>query len=458
MAEKSKKEVEPQAREFFDKGLVALRKENLEYATKLFEQALRREPGFFECREALRLNQFKRAGKKSGFFRMFGKTTSSSLLPKGQLALKKDPLEAIEVAEQILNDDPYSVLGNKLLAEAATAAGFRRTAVFAWDLVMKQHPDDKANTMKYCQALVNNGEVAKAEESCAALAHAHPADQEVLQLSKNLTASRTLSEGGYDKVASGEADYRAVLKDEEEAVLLEQENRRSEQESTAEHLIAEYEKRLKDDPDNLKLIRSLAELHCRIKHFDKSIGYYERFNKTNLRSDAAVDRAIVDTKLLQFDWRIEQAGEAEAGELSDERKVFEMEQIQRLSERYPSDLSLRYDLGVLQLEACEITAAIQSFQRAQANPHREIASLMHIGRCFAKRGMNDMAAGTLQKALDKKEVMDDEKMDLHYQLGCVLDSMERRDESIDQFKIIYERDIGYRDVGERVDAYYASLG
>ena len=83
---------------------------------------------------------------------------------------------------------------------------------------------------------------------------------------------------------------------------------------------------------------------------------------------------------------------------------------------------------------------------------------MHIGRCFAKRGMNDMAAGTLQKALDKKEVMDDEKMDLHYQLGCVLDSMERREESIDQFKIIYERDIGYRDVGERVDAYYASLG
>ena len=121
MAEKSKKEVEPQAREFFDKGLVALRKENLEYATKLFEQALRREPGFFECREALRLNQFKRAGKKSGFFRMFGKTTSSSLLPKGQLALKKDPLEAIEVAEQILNDDPYSVLGNKLLAEARLA-------------------------------------------------------------------------------------------------------------------------------------------------------------------------------------------------------------------------------------------------------------------------------------------------------------------------------------------------
>ena len=83
---------------------------------------------------------------------------------------------------------------------------------------------------------------------------------------------------------------------------------------------------------------------------------------------------------------------------------------------------------------------------------------MHMGKCFAKRGMNDMAAGTLQKALDKKEIMDDEKMDLHYQLGCVLDLMARAEESIEQFKLIYERDIGYRDVADRVDAYYASLG
>ncbi len=458
MPEKTRKEVQPQAREFFDKGLAALRKDNLDYATKLFEQTLRREPGFFECREALRLNQFKRAGKKSSIFKMFGKTASTSLLPKGQLALKKDPIEAIEVAEQILNEDPYSVMGNKLLADAATEAGFPRTAVFAWELVMKQQPDDKAYTMRYCQALLDNGEIAKAEETCLALAKEHPGDQEVQQLSKNMTANRTLSEGGYDKVASGEADYRAVLKDEEEAVLLEQENRRSEQESTAENLIREYEQRIEADPDNLQLIRSLAELYCRVNEFDRSIEYYERFNKINLRSDAAVDRAIVDTRLMQFDWQIKQAGEGEAGKLEAKRKRFEMEQIHRLSERYPSDLSLRYDLGALQFEAEETTLAIQSFQRAQANPHREIASLMYIGRCFARRGMNDMAAGTLQKALDKKEVMDDERMDLLYQLGCVLDSMDRKEDAIEQFKIIYERDIGYRDVAERVDAYYASLG
>jgi hypothetical protein len=36
--------------------------------------------------------------------------------------------------------------------------------------------------------------------------------------------------------------------------------------------------------------------------------------------------------------------------------------------------------------------------------------------------------------------------------------MGRTEESVDQFKIIYEKDIGYRDVADRVDAYYTSLG
>ena len=304
-------------------------------------------------------------GKEGEFFKIFGKTTSSSLLPKGQLALRKNPIEAIEVAEQILNEDPYSVMGNKLLGEAATLAEFYKTALFAWELVMKQQPGDKGSTIKYCDALVNIGELTKADEVITELAKAHPQDLEVLQLSKNMTARVTMAQGGYDKVTAGEADYRAVLKDEAEAILLEQENRRSEQESTAESLIREYEGRLKDDPENLKLIRSLAELYNRKKEFDKSIEYYELFNKTNLRSDSAVDRAIVHTKLRRYDHQIESVSGEEADKLTEERKAFEIEQIQKLSDTYPSDLTLRFELGVLQFESGDVQSAIRSFQRAQ---------------------------------------------------------------------------------------------
>jgi hypothetical protein len=63
---------------------------------------------------------------------------------------------------------------------------------------------------------------------------------------------------------------------------------------------------------------------------------------------------------------------------------------------------------------------------------------------------------TLQNAIKEKPAFDDEKKDLIYQLGCVLDKMGKKAEAIQQFLIIYENDISYRDIGAKVDAYYAA--
>ena len=101
------------------------------------------------------------------------------------------------------------------------------------------------------------------------------------------------------------------------------------------------------------------------------------------------------------------------------------------------------------------TEAIKEFQRAQNNPHRRISAMSHLGQCFAKRGMNDLAARRFQEAIKEKLVFDDEKKDLIYNLGSVLEKMGKAEEAIEQFKLIYEVDISYRDVGAKVDAYYA---
>ena len=52
-------------------------------------------------------------------------------------------------------------------------------------------------------------------------------------------------------------------------------------------------------------------------------------------------------------------------------------------------------------------------------------------------------------------MFDDEKKDLIYNLGSVLESMGKKDEAIEQFKQIYEMDAGYKDVAAKVDAFYA---
>ena len=124
--------------------------------------------------------------------------------------------------------------------------------------------------------------------------------------------------------------------------------------------------------------------------------------------------------------------------------------------RYPTDLAIRFELGELFFKAGKITEAIQEFQKAQNNPARRIQAMSFLGQCFAQRGMNDLAARKFQDAIKEKPGFDDEKKELIYQLGCVLEKMGKKEEAIEQFKPIYEEDIGYKDVAAKVDAYYSS--
>ena len=99
--------------------------------------------------------------------------------------------------------------------------------------------------------------------------------------------------------------------------------------------------------------------------------------------------------------------------------------------------------------------AIAEFQKSQGNPNKRLASMSMLAQCFAKRGMNDSAVRTLQNAIKEKPAFDEEKKDLIYNLGCVFEKMGKKAEAIEQFLIIYESDVAYRDVGKKVDDHYA---
>ena len=141
--------------------------------------------------------------------------------------------------------------------------------------------------------------------------------------------------------------------------------------------------------------------------------------------------------------------------LQAEKLAFQMTECQKRVEKFPTDLAIRYEMGVLNFSAGKIGEAIQEFQKAQGNPHKRLAAMGYLAQCYGKRKMFDLAARTLQNALKEKPVFDEEKKELTYQLGCVLENMGKKEEAIEQFKLIYELDISYKDVAVKVDAFYA---
>jgi len=461
MAEKSLNELPRDLRMLFTKGNDAVQRENLDYAIDLYNQVLAKEPGLYDCRKALRNAQTRKAGSGRGFFKkIISSAGSSPLIAKGRLALGKDPVEALKIAEQVLNGDPTNSAAHKLVVDAATALELPRTAVLSLEILVTHSPNDQDIAVKYAHALANAGEVGKAEAVLANLYRASPHDQELGQALKDLSARKTLDEGGYEALADGTGSYRDILKDKEEAVLLEQQNRQVKAEDVAERRIREYEARLKTEPGNLKLLRQLAELYTQKQQFDRALGYYDQIKSSEVGGDASLDRNIADTVRRKYDHQMAQL-DATAPDYADklaalqaEKQAYQLAECQKRAERFPTDLQIRFELGQLYFQAGKITEAMKEFQKAQGNPHRRIQALSHLGQCFAQRGIHDLAATTFQDAIKEKAVFDEEKKELIYLLGSVFEKMGKREDAIAQFKIIYAVDVGYKDVADKIDAFY----
>ena len=465
MPEKPLSAIPRSQRDQYEKGKTAYDRNNLDYAISILGALLKMEPGFFEARQALRAAQFKKAGNQSGFFKkMIGGATSQPALAKGQLALRKNPIEAIDVAEEILNSDPQSTGAHKLLAEAALAAGLFKTAVLSMEIIYKANPRDRGIAFQMGDAYTQAGLNEKAQGVYEDMLRARPNDPEVLQLLKNVTARHTLDEGGYEALADGSGSYRDILKDKEEAVQLEQANRVVKSDDHTQNLINEYEAALQKEPNNRKRLRDLAELYAQKKDFDRALSYYERIRAMEGGTDPSLEKVIADTSLKKFEYLKSQLDtaapdyEQRLAETDAQKQAFQLEECRKRAEKYPTDLQIRFELGQLYFNAGKVSEAIQEFQKAQNNPQRRLASIMYLGRCFAKRGMNDLAARKIQEALKEKLNFDDEKKEMLYELGCVFEKMNKPDDAIEQFKQIYEADIGYRDVAAKVDAYYAGRG
>jgi len=462
MPEKTLNEIPRDLRELYQKGATALQRQNFDYALAILQQVLQKEPAFFDCRQTLRAAQFKKAGGSTSFFKkMLGGASSSPLIAKAQMVLRKSPAEALQVLEQVLTGDPSNSMAHKLLAEAAMVAGLPRTAALSLEILLKNSPRDYDLNMQYGEALKESGQIAKAEALYVDLQRAYPHKAEVTQALKDLSARQTMDEGGYDALADGQGSYRDILKNKDEAVQLEQEKREVKSGDVADRLIKENEQRIIAEPKNLKFLRTLSELYSQKKDFDKALEYAERIRSSEGGADPSLDRMITEITLRRFDHQLAQLDisipeQAEqAAQIQAQRAEFELTECKSRAERYPTDLQIRYDLGELYFKAGKLSEAIQEFQKAQSNPARRVAAMGYLGQCFARRNMNDLAARTIQNAIKEKPLFDEEKKDLIYQLGCILEKMGKKEDAIEQFKQIYEVDIGYKDVAAKVDAYYA---
>jgi tetratricopeptide (TPR) repeat protein len=459
MAEKTIDQINRVARDFYNKAHAALERGNADYAVEMFMQCVAMEPNFTKARQFLRHAQLKRQETVGGLKRAYFAAKVTSLLPKAKLAVSKNPVEAMSLAEQILSDDPKNSQALQILAEAAENAKYPETTVQTLEYLTKLNPrDTKAlHWLARSYAAVERFDMTR--EVYERLLQINPHDFEAQKGLKDSTAHGAMQTGGWDQATS----YRDVMKDKDEAVKLEQEGRVVRAEDVVENLIRENLAKLAADPENQLVQRELGKLYSQKGDYETALTYLERIFGTEGGSDPALEREIADIKIKRLDAVIESkrkelaANPGNAGTLQSEINQLQVardqvmaEQMERLVERYPNDLLYRFDLGTLYMRTGKIQEAIEQFQKSVGQPQRRVQSLNYLGQCFQQLGLHDLAIDQFARAIEEYAIMDNLKKELIYNLGCAYEAMGETAKAIAEFKKVAAVDYGYRDVKSKI--------
>ncbi|HEX4652897.1 MAG TPA: hypothetical protein VH227_01485 [Candidatus Udaeobacter sp.] len=465
MAVKIEKELSESLRALWLKAVTAIELRNFKYAISLLQEVLKQEPEFLTGRQLLRRTEVtKIKSTKKSFFNI---STAQFTAMKAQHEIKKDPHRAMQILEKVFEDEPYNRQANLLLKEAALAADSPEVAVFALQTVLEENPRDVKVLHELARLYGQLGDYDLEVEMYNRITAIDPLDAEARRLGKDASAHSTMKRGGWTQAES----YRDLIKDKEEAISLEQQNRMRLGGESLEQQIAETHARHAKEPANLDFTRRLAALHEQKEDFQTAIMWYQRAADLTGGADAGLVRKVSDLRLKCLEHEIAAHEEflsthdpthelysqksEELKAATAKRADVRIADAQERAARNPTDLQLRFELGEDLFNAGRFREAVPELQRARQNPHARLKAMHLLGCCYGELGMLDLAVKQLEDASKEISSMDAMKKNVVYNLGLIYQRLGDEQKSLACMKQIYEVEHGYRDVAHRVESSYA---
>lgn len=466
MAVKTEKELTEDQRAHWLKAVAAIELRNFGYAISLLQGILKQEPQFLTGRQLLRRTEVTRL--KSAKKKFFNVSTASVAVMKAQREMKKDAKRAVELIEKILEDEPYHKQANLALKEAAVAAGWLETGVFALQTLLEENARDTKLLHELARLYHELGESEREVEIYSRISAIDPADAAAIRLGKDASARDSMKSGGWAAAAS----YRDLIKDKEAAISLEQQSRMQLTEESLRRQIAETYAMHEAEPQNVDVARRLGALSEQKDDLEAAIAWYRYASDLTQGSDPGLMRKISDLGVRQTEREIAALEESVANNAGDtvvlaekysalaaakkRRAEMLIEEARKRVERNPTDLQFRFELGEHLMNAGHYREGLPELQRARQNPNARLKAMNALGRCYRELGMFDLAAKQLEEAAREITTMDATKKEIVYNLGLVYEQMGNREKSLACMKQIYEADYGYKDVAARVESSYAA--
>ncbi len=448
-----------QAQNFYNRGVAAFERGNLDIALDLLMQCVTLAPGFSRARKFLRAAQIAkfRKEKKSRMATQMQEFRAMLMRMKiaGLLKAGKNESALLE-CEKLLTMNPLQSQNVELAVQVADASGHPDAALFTVEAAYEHNPDDMLLLRRVAEYYMAVGEYDKARDAYVKLNAFLPNDQAIFKQLKDAEARMTMA-SGWEEAAGQKDGFRKLIADKDQAKKLDMQAKAVVAGSDADALIAEGIARVEKEPANLNYYRALARLYVGSKRFDEAVATLESARAVNA-ADPELDRAITTTKIAAYESRIEslKAGGDAAGAatLETEMNQFLFDDLVSRVQRYPNDLKLRFELGLQYFKYEYYDDAIGQLQLAQRSPKERVEALYYLAMCFAKKGQRDMAVMQLETANEQLLIMDDLKKKIVYELGEMAEQAGDIEKAFNYYKDVYGADIGFKDIGARMEHIY----
>ncbi len=270
---------------------------------------------------------------------------------------------------------------------------------------------------------------------------------------KEISTKLTILKGKYQ---SGDG-YRDSIVNADEQQDLHDAQRSIQNVDRVTELLNKTEAEYLEDRDAAGKLSQLVDLLCRqedAKLEEKAIGYliadYER------TKNYAFKQRADDIRMKQLGRAVRSAVKEKDKEATKKAQLtqlrFEIGVFTERTERFPTDLRVKFDLALRLFRGGKFDDAIPMLQNARSDPKNRAACGLYLGRCFYHKDYHSQAISTLEDAIEQYEFSEDDTgKSLQYWLGRAQEAAGESDAAQKTFGNLLQLDYNYRDVRVRLD-------
>jgi tetratricopeptide (TPR) repeat protein len=462
--------ITPEARQmadtYFERGTQATRRGNFDYALRLYTDGLRLNPldvekGHKGLRELAQAWHGTSGG--GGLMSVVAQVRGmvSQMLGRTQDAMM-DLLGAV-------TRSPQNVTLLAQLMQTARRLSYMDVAIFwgecAREETLRPHTKKPQKQIFTTLADLYQGQedYRKALDALTYAIKIDPGDRTLDQRCKNLAAQVSIASSKLESVKG----FHDIILDKAQA------SKSAQQQvvHTEEQLEAQYEElkqRYEADPNNPHKIQALAECQHRRGHIDEAMALLQgaleqtKEYRFKMRMDdirmAEVRRVLrgIDEQLEAEPGRADL--QAKRDEIVRQSDAFELEVFIERQKQYPTDMGIRYDLGLREYQVGRLDDAIVSFQQATRDPKRRIPALNMLGRCFLAKKLYQEAQGQFETAIQQYELTNDPlAKELRYNLAMSFELQNKGPQAVEWYSVIVQQDYQYQDAAKRLESLRRKL-